>query len=112
MSETNQFVTKTALGAWEYQDETFEVKHTDVDDKVNLSTKFCKTQLTPLLQGDEREQPRQRRVGRDHPGAAALPPLPAGELHCTDSMKRFFICLALGSMQIVYILMGPGWLST
>ena len=28
MSETNQFVTKTALGAWEYQDETFEVKHT------------------------------------------------------------------------------------
>ena len=61
---------------------------------------------------DEREQPRQRRVGRDHPGAAAHPPLPAGELHCTDSMKRFFICLALGSMQIVYILMGPGWLST
>ena len=34
MSETNQFVTKTALGAWEYQDETFEVKHTDVDYKL------------------------------------------------------------------------------
>ena len=31
----------------QYLDETLEVKHTDVDYKVNLSTKFCKTQLTP-----------------------------------------------------------------